>query len=370
MAGRSGKKSSWLRRLMVFLNILAVLALIASYAALWTDPRVFWPLAFAGLAYPVILVINVFFILLWLVTWKRVIFLSLVTVLAGWTQLMTLKPVHLSGPDESQAGTVRVMTYNIHGFNYPNPNHDITQRKVLGFIKKQQPQLLCFQEFTPRGGESIQTVGDSLGLPYYFHKNYANYRNPDAVSGITVFSASPILQSGFLRDDRNRVFAIWADIRHDGQTLRIYNCHLVSARLGAKDYSFYEDLKNQETEKLDLREGVFSIFRKLKKAFMLRSEQTEKLLGSVSKSPYPVILAGDLNDSPFSYCYHQLSRKMKDSYREAGTGWLGNTFAGQLPSYRIDYIFHDKRLNAVSYKKYEEGFSDHYPISAALSWTD
>jgi endonuclease/exonuclease/phosphatase family metal-dependent hydrolase len=138
-------------------------------------------------------------------------------------------------------------------------------------------------------------------------------------------------------------------------------------RFGTKEYSFYEDLKNQATETLALREGVFNILRKLKKAFMIRSEQVDKLVTSLNGSPYPVILAGDLNDSPFSYSYHRLTRNLKDSYREAGNGWAGNTFAGPLPSYRIDYILHSNNLEAVTYRKHINELSDHYPVSASLN---
>jgi endonuclease/exonuclease/phosphatase family metal-dependent hydrolase len=367
MAGKKSTKGSWFKKLLVFLNILAVLALLASYAALFTDPRSFWPPAFAGLAYPLILIANLVFVLAWLVSWKKYIFLSLIPILAGWTQLMTLVPVRVSKPDPALPGSLKVITYNIHGFNYSKSDNTVMQKQILNFLKMEKPSVVCFQEFKPRGGATVGSLGDSIGLPSYYRKNYLEYKDPEVIYGIVIYSKHPILQTGYLRDERNRVFAIWADINDRKNTYRIYNCHLVSVRFGTKEYSFYEDLKNQATENLDLKEGAFNILKKLKRAFIIRSGQVEKVVASVRKSPYPVILAGDLNDSPFSYCYHQLTRDLKDSYREAGSGWVGNTFAGQLPSYRIDYILHSKNIDAVQYTKHETDYSDHYPVSSTLN---
>jgi endonuclease/exonuclease/phosphatase family metal-dependent hydrolase len=366
MARKTGNRGSWLKKLMVFLNILAVLALLGSYAALFIDPRTFWPPAFAGLAYPVILAVNILFVLLWLLTWKKYVFLSLLPILAGWTQLMALVPFHFSDPEAPSENDIRVVTYNIHGFNYIKDENVNTQERIIGLLRSEKPAIVCFQEFKPRGMATLQSLGDSIGLSSFYQKNYLEYRNTEVIYGMIIYSRYPILQSGYLRDERNRVFAIWAEVQSGNEKFRIYNCHLVSVRFGSKEYSFYEDLKNQETEKLDLKEGVFNILKKLKRAFILRSEQTEKLVSSIKKSPYPVILAGDFNDSPFSYCFHSLTRELKDSYREAGSGWRGNTFAGQFPSFRIDHIMHSGKFRAVAYKKFMSEFSDHYPVSVAL----
>ena len=50
-----------------------------------------------------------------------------------------------------------------------------------------------------------------------------------------------------------------------------------------------------------------------------------------------MILCGDFNDTPLSYTYRQLSRKLTDSFIEKGRG-IGNTYIGEFPSFRICYI--------------------------------
>ena len=80
-----------------------------------------------------------------------------------------------------------------------------------------------------------------------------------------------------------------------------------------------------------------------------------------------MLICGDLNDTPSSYTYQVLSRGMKDSFKKAGNGLIGNTFRGNLPSFRIDYILFDKKFEAYNYEKINISLSDHYPISVFIN---
>ena len=51
---------------------------------------------------------------------------------------------------------------------------------------------------------------------------------------------------------------------------------------------------------------------------------------------------------------------------EKGLGF-GITYAGKWPQFRIDYILHDASIKCLDYKKSEETFTDHYPITAYFS---
>jgi endonuclease/exonuclease/phosphatase family metal-dependent hydrolase len=81
----------------------------------------------------------------------------------------------------------------------------------------------------------------------------------------------------------------------------------------------------------------------------------------ILKSPYPVIVCGDFNDSPVSYTYQKISANLKDAFLESGTG-LGSTYSGRFPSYRIDYILHNPQLSCYQYANPKMGLSDHQPV--------
>lgn len=85
----------------------------------------------------------------------------------------------------------------------------------------------------------------------------------------------------------------------------------------------------------------------------------------VKASPYPVIFCGDINDTPVSYCYRQISNCLTDAFLESSNG-VGNTYIGKIPSNRIDYIFHSKNLQSTEFLTHDIEFSDHKPISTYI----
>ena len=87
----------------------------------------------------------------------------------------------------------------------------------------------------------------------------------------------------------------------------------------------------------DIPEGVKNLTTRLMIANKNRAHQAEEIQRHIDGSPYPVILCGDFNDTPLSYTYRQLSRKLTDSFIEKGRG-IGNTYIGGFPSFRIDYV--------------------------------
>ena len=64
-------KMSLATKLMVVVNLFFILLLLLSYLSLYISPEKYWLLAFAGFVYPVFLLINVFFVLFWLVFLKK-----------------------------------------------------------------------------------------------------------------------------------------------------------------------------------------------------------------------------------------------------------------------------------------------------------
>jgi endonuclease/exonuclease/phosphatase family metal-dependent hydrolase len=153
----------------------------------------------------------------------------------------------------------------------------------------------------------------------------------------------------------------------NGDTIRIYNLHLESIRFGNEDYSFYSHLTEPDIEEpTPIKEGSKRMLSKLRTAFVYRSKQVAILSKHIAAGRYPVILAGDFNDTPSSFTYQQLTRGMTDSFIESGHGLFMSTYAGKLPSFRIDYILHSDEFRSILYKKFDINLSDHYPITTTL----
>ena len=80
----------------------------------------------------------------------------------------------------------------------------------------------------------------------------------------------------------------------------------------------------------------------------LRAMQADTIADIIAASPYPVIVCGDFNDTPISYTYRRVSRKLKDAFREVGRGY-SYTYRGFFDMLRIDYVLFDKRFTALGY---------------------
>jgi endonuclease/exonuclease/phosphatase family metal-dependent hydrolase len=104
---------------------------------------------------------------------------------------------------------------------------------------------------------------------------------------------------------------------------------------------------------------------KFRDAVIKRAEQATALRKSINKSPYPVIVCGDFNDTPVSYTYHTVKGDLKDSFIESGKG-TANTYNGKLPSFRIDYILYSPVFTSYNFAVSSLNHSDHFPVSCDL----
>jgi len=373
MGKYTNRSSLILVNILLTINILAVAAIFCSYGAQYIDPRDVWIFALFGLLYPWILISNVCFVILWLFLRKKYSLISLVAILIGWKHLNAMITYPANDPVLFPGQNLNLITWNVHGFGGEREIRGAVRPEVIEYLSGENPDVICLQEFRIHEAEFapiIRKMARQWGLPYHFEKDYYKTDRHSGINGIATFSKFPVVKTGSLELMSKKCFGIYTDLVLQKDTVRLFNVHLASLRLGQKDIDFYYQLKNTETQNVDLKAGLFSILKKLKLAFNIRASETDKLLSTIRQSPYPVIVCGDLNDSPFSYTYRQLTMSLSDAYREAGEGLFGSTYDGAMPNYRIDFIFYDNHMKAFSYKKLDVHFSDHYPISGLIMLTN
>jgi len=366
------KATSIIIKTLYLLNVLAVCGLAGSYLSGYISPEKFWPLAFFGLAYPVFLIINIIFVIIWLLMWKKFIFVSLITILIGYRSLLTIYPIRFAEPPSLTLPKLKIISFNVHSLygNQPVKNRKETKSRVTEFLASQNADIICIQEFYAIGedfSETLRKFANSIHLDYYSFKNYREFYNKRKINAIATFSRFPIVNFGYLKLPDKGHFATFSDIIFGHDTIRIYNLHLESIRFGYDDYSFYSNLTEPDIEeRTPISEGSRRMAGKLRKAFIFRTKQVAQLTEHIKTCRYPIILAGDFNDTPSSYTYHQLTGKLSDSFIESGKGLFMSTYAGKLPSYRIDYILHSNNFKPAFYQTYTIDISDHYPITATL----
>lgn len=363
------KRLGFFSKGIIIANTLAVVSLLLSYSASIINPQLFWPIAFFGLAFLPILIINLIFVGYWFFRKKRYMLISLLPILLGWNLLSK----HITFQNNNERivykadSSLRVMSFNVQLFKkYEDPQTDFRE-EAQEIIRSIKPDIICFQEFYSRlrGSQqfsnTIKEEGDFEA--YYFEPFLANdYEG----FGSAIFSKNPIINQGTIDQHGygiNRI--IYADIKREADTLRVYNVHLRSFALQDEDKEFVVQTANNM--QISDEEGPRRLRKKLKEAFTRRTDQAKALKSHMEACPFPYIVVGDFNDTPMSYSVNLIASNMNNAFLEQGFGW-GVTHFGLLPIFQIDYIFTDKRLQVDNYGIIKERLSDHYPIWADLSY--
>lgn len=353
---------------MVF-NALAVVLLLLAYLAPYTNPAKFWPLAFFGLAYPFILLLNLLLVIFWLFRKALYALPSLVAILLGWNLLCSYVGFRESTAIEvpkSSPQFLRVMSYNVHSFKrFGAVNEEIVKEQMLNIIRREQPDVICFQEFFSRRKGTYnfkRIIKEILKTEHYYFEPTTD--NGYEALGLAIFSKFPISDKGDIRfTEKGRGNeAIYADIRFRNQTVRVYNVHLQSIRFQQEDYAYLNQVKT------DINSDIRSprrILGRLKRAFIKRSEQVKIMKAHTTTCESPYLIAGDFNDTPASYTLHTLSDGMVNSFREKGSG-LGITYNGDFPNFQIDYILATPDFKVKNYRIISKKLSDHYAVRADL----
>ncbi len=356
--------------ILLLINIGVLILLVFGFTAAYIPPDRNWLFAFGGLIFPYAVVANLVFVFIWMFLWRKLFLISLIALAICWTRLTNY--VQFNGnSDTEDIESLKIISYNVQIFDLYNWKKDhISEKgqKIITLIRDQKPDLLCLQEYHG-GRKNIVDIADSLktntGLKYE-QIAYVKKDGKRQAYGIAIFSKWPVINRKVIDFEGNPVnFCIYSDIVVHEDTLRLFNVHLESIRLSKEDYLYVTDLPKTKDHQELFAENSRKILRKFKRAFIARAPQARNVAELIKQSPYPVILCGDFNDTPSSYTYHHLSKNLKDSYKESGTG-IGMTYAGALPSFRIDYILHDESFSSVNYKTIRNELSDHYPITTGL----
>lgn len=353
-------------RILLTANILFASALLFSYLAVHVSPEKFALPALFGLAYPYLLICNLIFAVTWAVLLKPEAFISVVVIAIGITHLSNY--IRIGKPSGTKKDTFRVLSYNVRMFNYYENGNDVSEKKILAFLKEQRPDIICLQEFYINGSpaEKDQFFRTALGGKYQSHMKVIG-SGKNHYYGIVTYSKFPIVGKGQIIHPGSSSLSIYTDVVIENDTFRIFNNHLQSFRLRKMEKSFINEVTDQaDSEAID---AMKSISISLMNGFVKRAQQAGSLKASVNKSPYPVIVAGDFNDTPVSYSYRKIRKGLSDSFVSSGYG-AGFTYRGNYPSNRIDYILYDKKLDSRHFEILKARFSDHYPVIAYFRKSD
>ncbi|MDR2410718.1 MAG: endonuclease/exonuclease/phosphatase family protein [Bacteroidales bacterium] len=363
------KTVSFLNIILLFCNVIVILALLTSYLANYLNPKVYFLAGLSGLFYPYILIANVFFVVIWLFRKWKYCLLSLIAILTGFNSIERLYQFHRKIMPADTSQLVKVMSYNVQILGLYSKSNN--KEKIIQFLKEERPDIICLQEYCQtnsfkNGFVNAHHIQEALHL-----KNYSLHtplsRN-NYLFGMAIFSKYPIIHQGTISfKDAKTNHAMFADLKINSDTVRIYNVHFQSIHFGAEDYLFAQQAaSNPEMSNEQWKEHSVRILKKIKTGFAKRSAQVDTIVNHINLSPYRVIVCGDFNDTPWSYTYQQIRNLLEDAFVKSGNGFGYSMIINKLLSFRIDYIFYDKSFQSYDFTTGNIRASDHYPVSTYI----
>ena len=242
------------------------------------------------------------------------------------------------------AGTLRVMTYNVH--SCIGMDGKLAPQRIARVIAHYAPDVVALQELDvgrarTEGMDQAHLIARYLEMDFHFHPamHIEEERYGDA---ILTHLPMRLVKAGALPGlpDKPRIEprgALWVAIELNGIEYQVLNTHL----------------------------GLLPRERRV---------QAEALLGSDwlghPECREPVVLCGDFNALPSSPVCRRLRTRLHDAQIELDNHRPRRTFYGRFPIARIDHVFVDPATNVLDIEVPDTELarvaSDHLPLIAEL----
>lgn len=346
----------FLKKISFFIQCIISLGLIVACFALHTSPLMSVWIAFLGLGFVYLWGLNFLVFAYQFYRRSKHTYISLIGLIISLLYLPNIFQFQIFSPSAPSPTAIKVLTYNVHYCNYLSQRKQKTVKEtmegVLNYLIGSKADVLCLQEFSGETSQQSFYLHNALQKHYPFHYTGGG-------TSLAIYSRYPLSDFGLIPFEKSYNSAIYANVRLPKSQIRVYNMHLQSIRLGGDAEQVF-DIQDKDKNKYR------RIGSKLLNAFGIRARQVEKLTAHIRESNLPVLICGDMNDTPISYAYRCLSGLAEDSFKACGNGWDA-TYAGKIPFLRIDYVWASPGAVFHSHEVSPQPYSDHYPVSVQVS---
>lgn len=334
---------------------MVVLLLVCAYSP-YIDPVAHPVWLCAGLAFPAFLIVNLLFLVFWLVIYRKYALLSFLGLVCSIGAIRTYFPVNVFVSDVPE-GAIKFLSYNTMAFEKNRANTKDNPNPVLEYLRNSNADIICLQEYIVGGRLTKKEVDYALrDYPY------KNYHKISGANGLGCYSRFPILSAHPVKYASLNNGSIAYKIKVNGDTLLVVNNHLESNKLTEKDKEVYREMM-KDPDKQKVSQGSRLLIGKLAEASAIRAVQADSIARLVAGyKGGGIIVCGDFNDSPISYTHRVVGEGLNDAFVESGNGF-GISYNQNHFYFRIDNILLSKNLK--SYRCTVDNTiksSDHYPI--------
>lgn len=313
-----------------------------------------------GMAFPILLLINMGFLLFWLIfKWTRA-WVPVVGYVLAYIPISIYMPLNVSSSPPDDA--IKLVSYNVCGYS-GNYRYDDSFETIRDYLVDQQADIVCIQEDNDSWRRTCFKKYEDRGLLY--NDTLELSHNSKCFNCLGIHSKYPIIRRDRIEyptGSNNGSAAWWLQV--DKDTLIVVNNHFESCHLNQKDRRQYRQILKGEMDSDSVRAESQLLMVKLAEANAKRSRQIDAVCDYVNRylGRYPVIVCGDFNDNPISYSRHKMGEVLHDCFVESGRG-IGLSYNQKAFSFRIDHIFCSSDITPYQcHIDTEMDASDHNPI--------
>lgn len=343
-------------------NVLAAVALWACCYTTTVEPEIHPRLSLVGLVFPFILLANLAFIPIWMIVKLKRCWIPIVLILPVIGYVLDYCPVNVQR--EVPSDCIKLLTWNSDNYGRELGDRDSARNLTREYIRNCDADIICLQE---------SNIGAKITQPLYDYTDSAGYERATYLGMVLltrfhIINSDTIHYESYVQGTRSHNGSMWFELEYFGDTILLVMNHLESFRLDHESRQEYNDMLEsiEDMGYENIKQTGLFLSDKMIQSEALRGPQTDSLCAFIDRHKgRPILMCGDFNDTPISFTYQQISKRLKNAYRESGRG-VGISYNQKGFWVRIDHLFVSSHWQ--TYKTYIDksiDVSDHYPL---VSW--
>ncbi len=315
-------------------------------------------LACVGMTFPIVLLLNIAFLLLWLIFKWRMIWIPILGFILAYIPITIYAPLNI--PQAQPDDALKVISYNvcIYGGNF---RYEQGFETVLDYLSKEKADIVCLQEDVDTWRKYVFNHYEK----YYAYNDTIHFSEGMTTNGVGIHTRFPIISRQRIDyPSRANGSAAWLLKMDNGDTLMVINNHFESTHLSTEDRRMYSGMINGEVRGDTARKESRKLLATLAESAVIRAHGIDAVYQFISQyaNRYPILLCGDFNDTPISYSRHRIAQQLTDCFVATGRG-LGLSYNQHGFNFRIDNIFCSEEITPYNCKiDTKTDASDHYPV--------
>lgn len=343
-------------RMMAGANIVTIIMMFLAGQAGHLSPAEHPMLTNAGLVFPVFLLINMAFLIFWLLFYWKGALLAIAGYLICYSSLRVYFPLNrMEAPPEY---AIKVMTYNVCRYGKGMIERD-GANPILEYIKQSGAAIVCLQEANS-GLISQEDARKELSSVYAYSDTAVLKHSSNTLA---IYSKYPIVGKQRIDYDSKWNLSAAFQLLIDGDTVLVVNNHLETNKMFETEQErFKKMLKGEENRKEAVSTSRLLIDR-LAEAAVIRQPEARAVAAYLRMHEgVPAIVCGDFNDNPLSFARRTIADGLTDCYVATGLG-PGWSYNKSNMYVRIDNLMctsHWQPYRCTVDRKIKA--SDHYPM--------